>query len=60
MNNIPMSRKEIAALVGIAPRTMRKYRARWLWIEKYKTGMTLRPTYNRKLICEQLIDRGMI
>jgi hypothetical protein len=60
MNNIPMSRKEIAALVGIAPRTMRKHRVRWVWIEKYRTHATVRPTYNRKLICAQLIERGMI
>ena len=60
MNNLPMSRKEIAALVGISPRTMSRRRSFWAWIEKHKTSVTLRPTYNRKKVCDELIKRGMI
>lgn len=58
--NTRIVKKEIAALVGITPRTMRNNSEKYTFIENCRLNGTRRPTYDRSRIENELRRRRML
>ncbi len=56
----PLLKKEVAALAGIAPRTMRRNQKDWDWLEECRTRRAGRPTYNNRRVMAELRKRNII
>jgi len=56
----PLLKKQIAAAAGISPRTMRRHREKFAWLERCKTRAPGRPTYNPQRVQEELRKRNII
>jgi len=55
-----MSKKEIAAMAGINPRTINNNRKDWGWLDKCKAKGTRRETFNRKRVEQGLAEMGLV
>lgn len=58
--NPTVTKKEIAAQVGITPRTMRNHPEKWSWLKQCRSRATKRPTYRRACVAEELRRRGIL
>ena len=55
----PLLKKQIAAQVGISPRTMRQNPKHWSWLERCRVRICRRPVYDPAKVAAGLRERGI-
>ena len=55
-----ISKKEVAALVNVSPRTLRRHSDNYSFLNDCRLGGTGRPTYSRQRVTEEARRRRII
>jgi hypothetical protein len=55
-----ISKKQIAEVAGISPRTMRRNHQQWSWLEKCRLMISKRPAFNREQVTREMRRRKMV